>query len=76
MKRLSVNIWNSCRYLVLAITTLCLQQAVNAQVDSSLFITPAKDTVKQGLTMDAVFNRPFLKTGKSPVSIGGYSISN
>ena len=76
MKRLSVNIWNSCRYLVLAITTLCLLQAVNAQVDSSLFITPAKDTVKQGLTMDAVFNRPFLKTGKSPVSIGGYMESN
>src|SRR5580704_14856078 len=47
-----------------------------AQIDSSLLKISSKDTVKPGLTMDAIYNRPFLKLGKSPVSIGGYVESN
>ena len=44
-----------------------------AQIDSSLLKTKAKaDTAKPGLAMDAMYNRPFLKLGKMPVSIGGY----
>jgi hypothetical protein len=44
-----------------------------AQIDSSL-LKPIvlADTTKPGLTMDAIYNRPFLQLGKSPVSIGGY----
>jgi hypothetical protein len=49
----------------------------NAQIDSSLLKTATSiDTLKHTLTMDAIYNRPFLKLGKSPVSIGGYVESN
>ncbi len=45
-----------------------------AQIDSSLLKPPAlpMDTLHRSLTMDAIYNRPFLQLGKSPVSIGGY----
>jgi len=48
----------------------------NAQIDSSLLKRASTDTAKQSLTMDALYNRPFLKLGKTPVSIGGYVESN
>jgi hypothetical protein len=49
----------------------------HAQIDSTLLksSTPG-DTAKNALTMDAIYNRPFLKLGKTPVSIGGYVESN
>ena len=48
-------------------------QPAFAQIDSSLLRSPSlADTGKHGLTMDAGYNRPFLKLGKLPVSIGGY----
>jgi hypothetical protein len=48
-----------------------------AQIDSTLLNLPAKaDTTKHALSMDAMYNRPFLKTGKFPVSIGGYMESD
>ncbi len=50
---------------------LLLSFTVHAQIDSSL-LKSGKDTTKKTLSMDAIYNRPFLKTGKSPVSIGGY----
>jgi len=44
-----------------------------AQIDSSLLKSGVKaDTAKHILSMDAVYNRPFLKLGSMPVSIGGY----
>jgi hypothetical protein len=47
--------------------------AAHAQIDSSLLKLPGKaDTTKKRLSMDAAYNRPFLKLGKLPVSIGGY----
>ena len=50
---------------------------VQAQIDTSLLKDSyKKDTVKPSLTMDAIYNRPFLKLGKTPVSIGGYMESN
>ncbi|MEO9069773.1 MAG: hypothetical protein ABI261_01980, partial [Ginsengibacter sp.] len=50
---------------------------VHAQIDTSLLKDSyKKDTVKPSLTMDAIYNRPFLKLGKTPVSIGGYMESN
>src|SRR5271154_2871792 len=55
-----------------AIILLCSRGAF-AQIDSTLLNTPVKtDTSKHSLNMDAIYNRPFLKLGKSPVSIGGY----
>lgn len=49
---------------------------LNAQVDSSLFVRTAKDTSSNLLNMDAIYNRPFLTIGKSPVAIGGYVEAN
>jgi Phosphate-selective porin O and P len=58
----------------LAITLLLsCYHPVFAQIDSTLLNSPAKvDTAKHNLNMDAAYNRPFLKLGKTPVSIGGY----
>lgn len=47
-----------------------------AQADSSLFVRIPKDTVKQTMNMDAIYNRPFLNIGKTPVAIGGYLEAN
>ena len=58
--------------LTIAIIFFCARPAF-AQIDSSLLNSPVKkDTAKHTLSMDAIYNRPFLKLGKSPVSIGGY----
>ena len=43
-----------------------------AQTDSTFLKRIPKDTANIHLNMDAVYNRPFLQTGKIPVAIGGY----
>lgn len=44
-----------------------------AQIDSTLLRRqPVDTTAKKAMNMDAVYNRPFLAIGKTPVSIGGY----
>lgn len=44
-----------------------------AQIDSTLLKrVPVDTTAKRAMNMDAVYNRPFLKIGKTPVSMGGY----
>ena len=47
-----------------------------AQVDPSLLKKIPKDTVKQVLNMDAVYNRPSLNINKTPIAIGGYLETN
>ncbi|SDT63541.1 hypothetical protein SAMN05216490_4480 [Mucilaginibacter mallensis] len=48
-----------------------------SQIDSSLLKSAATaDTAKKKLNMDAIYERPFLKLGKLPVSIGGYMEAN
>lgn len=47
----------------------------DAQKDSIFKRTPI-DTTRQKLNMDAVYNRPFLAVGKSPIAIGGYLEAN
>jgi hypothetical protein len=47
-----------------------------AQIDSTLFARVPVDSSKTLLNMDAVYNRPFLAVGKSPVSMGGYVEAN
>ena len=54
----------------------CLFSKLNAQIDPSLLKSTSTDTAKHSLNMDAIYNRPFLKLGKSPVSMGGYVESN
>jgi len=34
------------------------------------------DTVSNRINMDAIYNRPFLSLGKSPIAIGGYLEAN
>lgn len=46
------------------------------QIDSTLLKRVQKDTVGQLLNMDAIYNRPFLTLGKTPVSLGGYVEAN
>ncbi|PHR70709.1 MAG: hypothetical protein COA67_07845 [Lutibacter sp.] len=48
----------------------------HGQVDSTLFKRIPTDTIKSTLNMDAVYNRPFLGFGKTPVSVGGYAEMN
>ncbi len=57
--------------LLLACITLTLN-ALMAQIDSTLLKRQDKDTTLAGMNMDAVYNRPFLKMNKIPVSLGGY----
>lgn len=47
-----------------------------AQIDSTLIKRVPLDTGKQGMNMDAIYNRPFLAVGKLPVSLGGYMETN
>ena len=47
-----------------------------AQIDPLLLKRISKDTVKQTMNMDAVYNRPFVAVGKLPVSLGGYMEAN
>ena len=63
---------------VISVTILLLfYYSANAQIDTSLLKVPEhSDTVKTILNMDAIYNRPFLNLGKTPVSIGGYVESN
>lgn len=45
---------------------------VLAQIDSTLLKKVPQVIVRQGMNMDAVYNRPFINTGHFPVSLGGY----
>lgn len=56
----------------------CLFLSINsvAQIDPSLLKRISKDTTKQTMNMDAVYNRPFVAVGKLPVSLGGYAEVN
>lgn len=47
-----------------------------AQIDPILLKRTQKDTTKQALNMDAVYNRPFLNIGKTPIAVGGYLEAN
>ncbi|WP_421890127.1 hypothetical protein [Marinoscillum sp.] len=59
------------RYLY-SITLLICSLSAWAQVDSSLLKKAAKDSTITGMNMDAVYNRPFLQVGKTPIAVGGY----
>ncbi|HVS90793.1 MAG TPA: hypothetical protein VHE59_02090 [Mucilaginibacter sp.] len=63
-----------CIYSIVLLLTAATAQA---QIDSSLLKGSAKtDTTRKKLNMDAIYDRPFLKMGKMPVSIGGYMEAN
>ncbi len=52
-------------------------QGVWAQIDSTLFKrSPKPDSAKVSMNMDAVYNRPFLQVGRTPLGVGGYAELN
>lgn len=60
----------------ITLSIIFLSIFAQAQIDSTLFKTTKKDTIDQQLNMDAVYNRPFMTFGKTPISIGGYAEAN
>ena len=62
------------------VLTICLviigESSINGQLDSTLFTRIPIDTMELALNMDATYDRPFLKAGKLPVSLGGYAEAN
>jgi len=61
--------------LLLMLMTIASATAV-AQIDSTLFRRTKQDTSKMLMNMDAIYNRPFLAVGKTPVALGGYVEAN
>ncbi|MDB5255921.1 MAG: hypothetical protein JWM14_616 [Chitinophagaceae bacterium] len=53
-----------------------LQFTAVAQVDSSLFRRIQKKDSTLKMNVDAVYSRPFLQLGKTPVALGGYVEAN
>jgi hypothetical protein len=60
----------------LLIILLIVAENSSGQIDPSLLKRVPKDTSRQQLNMDAVYNRPFLQAGKLPVALGGYAEAN
>ncbi len=65
----------SLKYLLLSFS-LIIAFSANAQIDPSLLKRIPKDTSLNLLNMDAIYNRPSLQLGKTPVSLGGYVEAN
>ena len=61
-------------YIAIIVFINCI--STEAQIDPLLLKRPVKDTSKQALNMDAMYNRPFITAGKLPVSVGGYMEAN
>ncbi|WP_142784376.1 hypothetical protein [Changchengzhania lutea] len=61
--------------ILLVIVALSIPESI-AQIDDSLLRKTQKDTVNKSMNMDAVYNRPFLGLGKTPISVGGYAEAN
>jgi hypothetical protein len=55
---------------------LLIFSATQAQIDESLLKRVKRDSTKQSLNMDASYNRPSMKIGKTPLAIGGYLEAN
>lgn len=61
--------------ILLLITVLSIFES-SAQIDNLLIRRTQKDTINKSMNMDAVYNRPFLGLGKTPISVGGYAEAN
>lgn len=61
---------------LLSISCLIASVAAFSQIDPELLRKPPKAADSLKLNMDAVYDRPMIKTGKLPVSIGGYVEAN
>ena len=64
------------KYFSIFLITFFSCADVDAQIDPTLLKRVPKDSVKQTMNMDAVYNRPFVSVAKLPVSLGGYMEAN
>lgn len=64
------------KYAVIVCVLMTGGLQLQAQIDPLLLRRVSKDTVKQTMNMDAVYNRPLMVAGKLPVSLGGYMETN
>lgn len=64
------------RFTIIILITILFSIKSIAQIDTSLLKRIPKDTVKQVLNMDALYNRPSLNINKTPIAIGGYVETN
>lgn len=64
------------RLFIFLLTVVFFSSTAIAQIDPVLLRRMAKDTSGMLLNMDAVYNRPFLQSGKFPVALGGYAEAN
>lgn len=64
------------RIISVALLFISIVIDTHAQKDSTFIRRISADTSSHKLNMDAVYNRPFLQTGKSPIAIGGYMETN
>lgn len=64
------------RLIIFLLTLVFFSSSAIAQIDPVLLRRMAKDTSGMLLNMDAVYNRPFLQSGKLPVALGGYAEAN
>jgi hypothetical protein len=62
--------------IVASLLLLFFYHLATAQIDPVLLRDPARDTTRNLLNMDAVYNRPFIQVGKLPVALGGYVEAN
>ncbi|HQR00659.1 MAG TPA: hypothetical protein PLA61_07445, partial [Ferruginibacter sp.] len=63
------------KLLILFVGVLVSMQTL-AQIDPVLLKRIPKDSLNRTMSMDAVYNRPFITVGKLPVSLGGYLEAN
>lgn len=61
------------KQFILCLSAVAIVFSATAQIDSTLLKrTPVDTSFQKSMNMDAVYNRPFLKAGNLPASIGGY----
>ena len=64
------------KQLLLFLAYIFCWQLAHAQIDPELLRRIPAKTDSLPLNMDAVYNRPFLQIGKTPVALGGYVEAN
>ena len=66
---------SSFNQVIIAAGIIALPVFARAQADTALFVRMPADTTKR-MNADAIYDRPFMKVGKTPIAIGGYMEAN
>lgn len=63
-------------FKLFTVSALLIATSAFAQKDSSYVKRMPPDTIRPIMNSDAIYNRPFLQLGKSPIAVGGYMEMN